>query len=87
MLALLFALAVVALTLFVFAVAGVVVGVVTGLAVLNVSVVILGVIVNRRRKRPEPAEHETWRPSSFRSPPEPPYESEESSPALTIHRR
>jgi hypothetical protein len=87
MLALLFALAMVALTLFVFAVAGVMVGVATGLVLLNVSVVILGLIVNHRRSPPEPAQPETWRPASFRLPPEPPYESEERSPSLTIHRQ
>ena len=52
MLARLYVLAVVVLTLLVFAVAGVVIGVVTGLVLLNVSVVILGLIVNHRRSRP-----------------------------------
>jgi hypothetical protein len=83
MLALLFAIALIALTLFVVFVAGVVIAVVTGLALLNVFAVILGVTVRRRRSRPST---ETWRPSSF-PPPEPADEPEERLPSLTIHRQ
>jgi hypothetical protein len=87
MVARLFALASVALTLLLLAVAGVVIAVATGIALLNVFVVILGVVVQQRRWRLQPAQPETWRPSSFRLPLEPPYESKELSPARTIHRQ
>lgn len=58
MVALLFALALVALTLIVLVVAGVVVAIVTGVAALNVLVVILGVVVQQRRSQSA----ETWTP-------------------------
>lgn len=56
MVALLFALcllALVALTLFALHVAGILIAVLTGLSVLNLSAVILGAIVKRRRPRAE----------------------------------
>jgi tellurite resistance protein TehA-like permease len=58
MLVLLFGLAFLALTLFVVMSAGVVLGVVTGLAALNAFAVILGVVVQRRRTPGPPADQE-----------------------------
>jgi hypothetical protein len=56
--ALLFGLALLALMLFVVMTAGVVIGVVTGLAALNVFAVVLGVLVQRRRTPGPPAGEE-----------------------------
>ena len=64
MLVLLFAVAVVALTLLALLLAGVVVAIVTGIALLNVFVLILG--LRARRPHAEIAKSERWRPSSFR---------------------
>lgn len=87
MLVLLFAVAVIALTLLALLLAGVVVAIVTGIALLNVFALILG--LRARRPSAEKSAPERWRPSSFRSPPEPRDndESEEPARSLTIHRR
>jgi hypothetical protein len=64
MVALLLVVALVALTLIVLAVAGVVAAVVTGLAALNVLIVVLGVVVQRRRSRGADTCPETPPPST-----------------------
>jgi hypothetical protein len=86
MLALLFAIALIAVPLLVLALAGVLAAVVTGVALLNAFALILG-LAARRQSRHQPIESPPWRPSSFRTPPELPDESEEHLPSLTIHRR
>jgi|HubBroStandDraft_4_1064222.scaffolds.fasta_scaffold1612248_1 hypothetical protein len=90
MVALLVAIAFVAVTLFVLAVAGVLMAVVTAIASLNIFVVILG-LISRRAPTTHPAPRKPWQPSSFRLPPQPPAEpadeSEEPAPSITIHRR
>lgn len=90
MLVLLFAASVIALTLLALLLAGALIAITTGIALLNVFVVILGLRVH---PPPHVEEHAParWRPSSFRPPPQPNKESEEESeqpgPQLTIHRR
>jgi hypothetical protein len=94
MVALLVAIAFVAVTLFVLAVAGVLMAVVTAIASVNIFVVILG-LLSRRAPSARPAPPKPWQPSSFRLPPEPPKEaptepadkSEEPAPSITVHRR
>jgi hypothetical protein len=87
MLALLFAVALIALTVAALLLAGAVAAIVTGIALLNVFATILGVRSHElhelhRRHR------ERWRPSSFRLPPEVTAEpDDEHAPSLTIHRR
>jgi hypothetical protein len=86
MLALLFAIALIALTLFVLTVAGALFAVLSWIALVNVYVVILGRAWDRRR-RVAPLPPEPWQPSSFRRPPEPSYESEEQPAPLIIYRQ
>jgi hypothetical protein len=81
MLVLLFATALIALILLALTFAGVVVAVVTGIAVLNVFVVIFGALLANRRPPPRT---DRWKPKSF-PPPQAPQESEDRPP-LTIHR-
>jgi hypothetical protein len=81
MLALLFAIALIAVSLLALMVWGILIGVAAGILALNVFVVILGLRVARNRRPPAPAER--WQPKAF-PPPQSPQESEE--PTLTIHR-
>ncbi len=86
MLALLFAVALIALTVLALALAGVVAAVLTGIALVNVFAAILG--IRTRALHEGAARRERWRPSSFRQPPEPTREPDEDrSQSLTIHRR
>jgi hypothetical protein len=83
---LLFTLALIALTVLALLLAGVVAAIVTGIALLNMLAMLIG--LRTRRRHTETAERERWKPSSFRDPPEPPYEKvDEDTPSLTIHRR
>jgi hypothetical protein len=88
MLALLLAVALIGLTVLALLLAGVLVAVLTAIAVLNLSLVALGLRVDRpsagKQLAPEQAA-ERWRPSAFRLPPEPPVESEDA-PRMRIHR-
>jgi hypothetical protein len=85
MLLLLFALAAIALTSLAALLAGAVVAIATGIGLLNVLVLIIGL----RAHLPHSEEHAPagWQPSSFRAPPEPYEEPEEHVPRLTVHRR
>lgn len=87
MVLLLFTLALVALTVVALLFAGVLIAVVTGVALFNVLALILGMRTHRLRTAAAPRGR--WQPSSFRRPPEPPFEEpeEQDRPALTIHRR
>jgi hypothetical protein len=85
MLALLLAVALIGVTVLSLLLAGVVVAVVTAVAVLNLSLVALGLRVRRADDR-EAIVDERWRPSAFRLPPEPTIESDDAA-RLTIHRR
>lgn len=89
MVVLLLVVALVALTILALLLAGVVVSIVTGLTLINVLAMVIG-LRRRRDDDEEEAEErppaERWRPSAFRAPPEPPYESDEHPP-LTIYRR
>ncbi|HEX3909618.1 MAG TPA: hypothetical protein VHW67_02805 [Solirubrobacteraceae bacterium] len=86
MLALLLAVALIALTIVALLLGGVIVAIVTGIALLNVFAVVLGLRSRRDRSSPHPPER--WRPSAFRRLPQPPLEDdEESSHELTVHRR
>jgi hypothetical protein len=92
MLALLLAVAMIALTLLVLLLAGVVAAIVTGIGLLNVLALVIGL-----RSRPaDPMTSaadapERWRPKSFRRPPAPPLDPEADerlrSGTLTVHRR
>jgi hypothetical protein len=85
MLALLFAVALIALTIVALLFAGVVAAIVTGIALLNVFAVLLGL---RSRGAPATtAAPERWRPSSFRRPPELPLPDEDPAHELTVRRR
>ncbi len=88
MVVLLLVVALVALTILALILAGVVVSIVTGLTLINVLAMVIG--LRRRRDDDEEEEErppaERWRPSAFRAPPEPPHESDEHPP-LTIYRR
>jgi hypothetical protein len=85
MLALLLAVALIALTIIALLFAGVVAAIVTGVGLLNVFAVLLG--LRSRGARTETTPPERWRPSSFRRPPELPLPDEDSSHELTVHRR
>ncbi len=87
MLAVLLAIVLIVLTLLALSVAGVVAAIVTGVAWLNLSAIILGLRSHSPRDEPSTEAPERWRPSSFPERPEPPYESEEQSPSVTVHRR
>jgi len=89
MVVLLFVVALIALTIVALILAGVVVSIATGLTLINVLAMVIG--LRRRRddddeQEEEGPQAERWRPSSFRAPPQPPYESDEHPP-LTIYRR
>jgi hypothetical protein len=83
--ALLLAVALIALTILALLFAGVVAAIVTGIALLNVLAVLLG--LRSRGASPPAAASEHWRPSSFRRPPELPLPDEDPSHELTVHRR
>jgi hypothetical protein len=85
MLALLLAVALIALTVAALLLAGVVAAIVTGVALVNVLAVVLG-LRSRGARTPERTP-ERWRPSSFRRPPEPPLPAEGAPDELTVHRR
>jgi hypothetical protein len=84
MLVLLFAVAAIALTSLAVLLAGALVAIATGIGLLNVFVLIIGL----RAHVPHGEEHAParWQPSSFRLPPVPDDESEEQLPALKVHR-
>jgi hypothetical protein len=87
MLALLFAVALIGLTLLALALAGVAVAIATGVVLLNASATLLG-MRSRALHQVDAARRERWRPSSFRPPPEPTQEPlDEREHTLTIHRR
>jgi hypothetical protein len=83
MLVLLFAVAAIALTSLAVLLAGAVVAIATGIGLLNVFVLIIGL----RAHPPHSEEHApaSWQPSSFRAPPEP-YDESDELPRLTVHR-
>jgi hypothetical protein len=85
MLALLLAVALIALTILALLLAGVVAAIATGIGLLNVFAVLLG--LRSRGARTPPVTSERWRPSSFRRPPELPVPDEDPSHELTVHRR
>jgi hypothetical protein len=89
MLALLLAAALIALTILALLLAGVVAAIATGVGLLNVLALLIG--LRSRRTRPSPAAPERWRPRSFRRPPAPPLEPEAEEQlhtrSLTVHRR
>jgi hypothetical protein len=93
MLAVLLAIVLIVLTLLALSVAGVVAAIIAGVAWLNMSAIILGLRSHAPRGESDAETPERWRPSSFReppklpAPPEPPHESDEQSPSLTVHRR
>jgi hypothetical protein len=89
MLALLLAIALVALTVLALLLAGAIAAIVTGVGLLNLFALVIG--VRSRRYQPAPGMPERWRPKSFRRPPAPPLEPEAEeqlhSQSLTVHRR
>ncbi len=89
MLALLLAIALIALTVLALLLAGVVAAIVTGVGLLNVFALVIG--LRWQRCRPGPSTSERWRPKSFRRPPAPPLDPEAEehlhSRSLTVHRR
>jgi hypothetical protein len=87
MLALLFAVALIALTVLALALAGVVAAIVTGVALVNAFAALLG-MRSRALHDCRVGPRERWRPKSFRLPPEVTQEpDEEHASSLTIHRR
>ncbi len=87
MLALLFAVALIALTVVALLLAGVVAAIVTGVVLVNAFAAILGVR-SRELHEVHRTRRERWRPSSFRLPPEVTDEpDDEHAQSLTIHRR
>jgi 4-hydroxybenzoate polyprenyltransferase len=87
MLALLFAVALIGLTLLALALAGVVAAIATGVVLLNAAATLLCRRSRALRER-DAARRERWRPSSFRAPPEPTLEPlDERAHTLTVHRR
>jgi hypothetical protein len=85
MLALLLAVALIALTILALLLAGVVAAIFTGIGLLNVFAVLLG--LRSRGARTPAVAPERWRPSSFRRPPELPVPEEDPAHELTVHRR
>ncbi len=89
MLALLLAIALVVSTALALLLAGVVAAIVTGIGLLNLFALVIG--LRSQRDRPGPSTPERWRPKSFRRPPAPPLEPEAEehlhSRSLTVHRR
>jgi hypothetical protein len=94
MLVLLFAVSVIALTLLALLLAGALIAIATGIALLNLFALIVGLRVHGPPYAEERAPAR-WRPSSFRRPPKPDEQSDEQAdgeserlgPRLTIHRR
>lgn len=86
MLALLMAIAVIALTILALLLAGVVLAVVTGIVLLNLFAMFLGLRARSSYEQTELPVPERWRPTAFRSPPAPPLESEHV-PQLRVYRR
>jgi hypothetical protein len=87
MLALLFAVALIGLTLLALALAGVLAAIATGVVLLNTLATLLG-MRSRALHEVKAARREHWRPSSFRTPPEPTQAPlDERAHTLTIHRR
>jgi hypothetical protein len=84
MLALLLAVALFGLTALSLLLAGVVVAVLTAIAVLNLSLLALG-LRTRRPRTDRALADERWRPSAFGRLPEPPFEVDDT-PSMTIHR-
>jgi hypothetical protein len=84
MLALLLAVALIGLTVLALLLAGILVAVVTAIALLNLGLVVLGLRAREPRGGPE-LDGARWRPSSFRLPPEPPVEADDA-PRVRIHR-
>jgi polyferredoxin len=89
MLALLLAVALIGLTILALLLSGVVAAIATGVGLLNVLALVIG--LRSRRARPAPRPPERWRPKSFRRPPAPPLEPEAEeqlhSRSLTVYRR
>lgn len=89
MLTLLLVAALIALTILALLFAGVVAAIVTGIVLLNVLVLFVG--LRSHRDRPAPRAGERWRPRAFRRPPQAPLdpeaEEELQSKPLTVHRR
>jgi len=89
MLALLLAVAMIALTILALLLAGVLAAIVTGVGLLNVLALVVG--LRSRRARPTPSPPDRWYPKSFRRPPPPPLDPEAEehlhSRTLTVHRR
>jgi len=89
MLALLLAAALIALTVLALLLLGVLAAVLTGIAMLNVLVLVIGLRARRARGAVRPPER--WRPRSFRRPPraplDPETEEELHSQSLTVRRR
>jgi hypothetical protein len=84
MLALLLAVALIGLTVLALLLAGVVVAVATAIAVLNLSLVVLG-LRTPGSSADRATGGERWRPSAFRRPPEAPVEAD-GAPPVTVHR-
>ncbi len=93
MLALLLAVALIALTVFALLLFGVIAAIATGVGLLNVLALLIGLRSRRARPAPSaaPSAPDRWRPKSFRRPPAPPLDPEAEehlhSRTLTVHRR
>ncbi len=87
--ALLLAVAMIALTILALLLAGVVAAIVTGIGLLNVLALVIG--LRSKPARPTQDAPERWRPKSFRRPPAPPLDPEADeqlrSHTLTVRRR
>ncbi|MHB8233918.1 MAG: hypothetical protein ACYDHT_04620 [Solirubrobacteraceae bacterium] len=87
MLALLFAVALIALTVLALMLAGVVAAIATGVALVNVFAALLG-MRTRSLHDCRTTRRDRWRPKSFRLPPELTQEpDEEHAQSLTVYRR
>jgi hypothetical protein len=88
MLVLLLAIALVALTVLALLLAGVIAAIATGIGLLNVFALMIG--MRSRRDAPGSSTPERWRPKSFRrlpAPLDPEAEEGLESHSLTVHRR
>lgn len=87
--ALLLAVALIALTILALLLAGVVAAIVTGIGLLNVLALVIG--LRSRPADPTPGAPDRWRPKSFRRPPAAPLDPEADEQlqphTLTVHRR
>ncbi|MFI4991535.1 MAG: hypothetical protein ACHQHO_11570 [Solirubrobacterales bacterium] len=87
--ALLLAVALIALTILALLLAGVVAAIVTGIGLLNVLALVIG--LRSRPADPTPSAPERWRPKSFRRPPAAPLDTEGEEQlhphTLTVRRR